>query len=184
LTTFTATESSAEGRLMFWMAPYAEDGVVYSFDDVVLEELPPIVISPSIIEQPQSLTITAYQSATFSVVATGTEPLTYQWLINGVIAYDSVYPYWTIPDVGSGYNGSVIECVVYNLNGSVKSTPATLTVVTEQTDYERGFSDGYASAKAVYDAQWQKASKTVNDCLDTVTIEAGVQFSMIRKTMA
>ena len=39
---------------------------------------------PLIISQPVSVTVTAGQTATFNVTATGTGPLTYQWYVNGV----------------------------------------------------------------------------------------------------
>ncbi|MFM7430483.1 MAG: PQQ-dependent sugar dehydrogenase, partial [Flammeovirgaceae bacterium] len=41
-------------------------------------------IAPSIIQQPTSLSVSVGQSATFSVTASGTAPLAYQWQKNGV----------------------------------------------------------------------------------------------------
>src|SRR5207245_5743058 len=40
-------------------------------------------VAPSISTQPASQTVPAGQTATFSVTATGTAPLSYQWLKNG-----------------------------------------------------------------------------------------------------
>ena len=40
-------------------------------------------VAPSITSQPAKITVTAGQTATFSVTATGTAPLTYQWKKNG-----------------------------------------------------------------------------------------------------
>src|SRR2546427_737239 len=42
-----------------------------------------VYVPPSIATQPQSLTVTQGQSASFSVVASGSAPLTYQWYLNG-----------------------------------------------------------------------------------------------------
>src|SRR5437588_11958638 len=39
--------------------------------------------APSITNQPASQTVTAGQTATFSVVASGTAPLSYQWMKGG-----------------------------------------------------------------------------------------------------
>jgi hypothetical protein len=50
-------------------------------DEVVLGVNPPT--GPSISIQPQPQTVTRGASATFSVVATGTSPLAYQWKFNG-----------------------------------------------------------------------------------------------------
>ena len=41
------------------------------------------VAAPSITTQPASQTVTAGQTATFTVAATGTAPMTYQWKMNG-----------------------------------------------------------------------------------------------------
>jgi len=45
-------------------------------------------VLPSISSQPQSQTNLAGSTATFSVTASGTPPLTYQWFKNGVILAD------------------------------------------------------------------------------------------------
>src|SRR6266446_5072713 len=42
-------------------------------------------VAPSITAQPASQTVTAGQTATFSVTASGTAPLTYQWKKNGAV---------------------------------------------------------------------------------------------------
>src|SRR4029077_9586998 len=44
----------------------------------------PAPVAPTITTQPVSQTVTAGQTATFTVVATGTAPLSYQWQKNGV----------------------------------------------------------------------------------------------------
>jgi len=43
-----------------------------------------VVLPPSITQQPQSQTVLSYNSASFSVVANGTGPFSYQWQKNGV----------------------------------------------------------------------------------------------------
>src|SRR5437899_7136286 len=40
-------------------------------------------VAPAITTQPANQTVTAGQTATFTVVATGTGPLNYQWQMNG-----------------------------------------------------------------------------------------------------
>ena len=42
-----------------------------------------LVVPPTITTQPATVTNNAVQTATFTVAATGTEPLTYQWQFNG-----------------------------------------------------------------------------------------------------
>src|SRR5438034_3894416 len=87
------------------------------------------VKGPTITTQPVSQTVTAGQPATFSVSATGTAPLSYQWQ-KGVtpISGATGASYITPPTTG-GDNGALFRVVVSNAAGSVTSTAATLTVV-------------------------------------------------------
>ena len=89
---------------------------------------PPPVGAPSINKQPLSQTVTAGQAATFSVSATGTYPLTYQWMKNGVALSGAASATYTTPAATASDNGAQFTVVVSNSLGSVTSTPATLTV--------------------------------------------------------
>src|SRR6202040_1170751 len=83
---------------------------------------------PTITMQPASQTVTAGQTATFTVVATGTSPLSYQWQKNGAaIAGANATSYTTAPTT-SADNGAQFTVVVSNTAGSVSSNAATLTV--------------------------------------------------------
>lgn len=84
--------------------------------------------------QPQSLTRDAGQSASFSVTATGTAPLAYQWQrANGPqggfanIAGATAATY-TIAAVGAGDNGARFRAVVTNVAGTATSNEAALAV--------------------------------------------------------
>jgi hypothetical protein len=85
-------------------------------------------VKPSITMQPSNKTVTAGATATFSIVATGTAPLTYQWQkgtspISGATSASYTTPATTVAD-----NGSQFKVVVSNSAGSATSNPATLTV--------------------------------------------------------
>jgi hypothetical protein len=83
--------------------------------------------APSIVIQPQSHTVSAGASATFSVIARGMAPLNYQWFFNGQpISAATSYSY-SIARVQSGQAGTY-TVVVSNSLGSVTSAPATLAV--------------------------------------------------------
>ena len=67
------------------------------------------------------------QSATFTVSATGTAPLTYQWLKNGVVIPNATSASLTLNTVSST-DAASYTVVVTNVVGSVTSSKATLTV--------------------------------------------------------
>ena len=84
--------------------------------------------APSISTQPANQTVTAGQSATFSVVASGTAPLSYQWRKNGTAISGATSAGYTTPTTTSTDNGAQFSVVVANSAGSVTSNSATVTV--------------------------------------------------------
>jgi RHS repeat-associated protein len=66
--------------------------------------------------------------ATFTVTATGTAPLSYQWQKNGVNISLATSAIYTTSATNSGDNGSTFDVVVSNTIGSVTSNTVTLTV--------------------------------------------------------
>jgi glucose/arabinose dehydrogenase len=81
----------------------------------------------TIVEQPQSRTVGIGQSVTFSVMATGTAPLTYQWQRNNTDISGATGTSYT-RTAASGDNGSTYRVIVSNSVGSITSNSATLTV--------------------------------------------------------
>src|SRR4029077_20156839 len=87
----------------------------------------PAPVPPSITTQPASQTVTAGQTATFTVAASGTAPLSYQWQKNGSpVGANS--PSYTTPATTTGDNGAQFTVVVSNSAGSTTSNAATLTI--------------------------------------------------------
>jgi len=70
----------------------------------------------------------AGQAAAFTVAATGTAPLTYQWKKNGTAISGATSSSYTTPATTSSDNGAQFTVTVSNSTGSVTSTAATLTV--------------------------------------------------------
>jgi len=86
------------------------------------------VISPvSITTQPTAQTVIVGNTATFSVVATGSAPLTYQWSKDGVAISGATAATYSIAATTAANAGSY-SVIVTNSVGSVTSAPATLTV--------------------------------------------------------
>ena len=84
-------------------------------------------VAPTV-SQPASVTVPLGQTATFSVTATGTGTLTYQWYKNGAPITGANSSTYTTPPTVAGDSGAVFTVVVSNSAGSVTSGPATLTV--------------------------------------------------------
>jgi len=83
---------------------------------------------PTITTQPTNQTVTAGQTATFTVVASGTAPLSYQWQKNGANIAGATTASYTTPVTTTAASGSTFDVVVSNTAGSVTSTAVTLTV--------------------------------------------------------
>ena len=88
----------------------------------------PVVVAPAITAQPAVQTVTAGQMATFSVTATGTAPLTYQWKKNGTDIEGVTTSSHTTDATVLTDSGAVFTVVVTNSAGSVSSSDAALTV--------------------------------------------------------
>ena len=85
-------------------------------------------IPPSITTQPTDQTVSEGQTARFTVTATGTEPLRYQWMKNGVDIPLATNASYTTPPTTMADNGARYSVVVSNVAGSVTSRNAILTV--------------------------------------------------------
>ncbi|MGH7967355.1 MAG: immunoglobulin domain-containing protein, partial [Limisphaerales bacterium] len=110
------------------------EGQVYLDNFVASSSQLPWVASnlgtPSITVQPQNQTVVLGNNVTFSILATGAQPLTYQWLQNGVAipgAAGAAYSSYTICSVQTNQAGKY-TVVVTNALGVLSSGPAVLTV--------------------------------------------------------
>jgi hypothetical protein len=88
----------------------------------------PAPVAPSITAQPLSQTIIAGQTATFSVTAAGTAPLSYQWQKSGVAISGATSSSVTTPAETIADNAAPFTVVVTNSVSSVTSSAAILTV--------------------------------------------------------
>jgi cyclophilin family peptidyl-prolyl cis-trans isomerase len=86
-----------------------------------------VATAPAITTQPTSQTVAAGVSVTFTVTATGTPPLSYQWKMAGTAIVGATNSAYTIASVQANDAGSY-TVVVTNTATSVTSDAATLTV--------------------------------------------------------
>jgi hypothetical protein len=127
------------------------------------------VVAPTITTQPSSSSVTAGSAASFTVVASGTAPLTYQWKKDGTSISAATSSSYSISSTSSSDAGSY-TVVVTNSAGSATSNAATLTVaaavisptITTQPNaasVQSGGSAGFsvvASGTAPLSYQWRK----------------------------
>ena len=87
-----------------------------------------VAVAPTITTQPAAQTVTAGQTATFTVVAAGTAPLSYQWRKNGANITGATATSYTTPATASSDSGSTFDVTVSNTAGTITSTAVALTV--------------------------------------------------------
>ncbi len=84
--------------------------------------------APTITTQPASQSATLGNSTTFTVIANGSAPLTYQWYWNGALVTGATASTYSTPVAVPSDNQSSFLVTVTNAVGSVTSTVATLSV--------------------------------------------------------
>ncbi len=89
--------------------------------------------APVITSQPQNKTVLQGNAATFSVTVTGSTPLSFQWMKNGINISNSNSSTYTIASTSSSDAGTY-SVIISNSSGSVTSNSATLTVNTSSTN--------------------------------------------------
>ncbi len=90
---------------------------------LLLTNAPPAITAP-----PQSQAVLVGQTATFSVAATGTPPLGYQWLFNGTNISGATTNPFALANVQLANAGNY-SVVITNIAGAVTSSPGSLTVL-------------------------------------------------------
>jgi glucose/arabinose dehydrogenase len=85
--------------------------------------------APSISSQPANVTVAAGQTASFTVTASGTAPLQYQWQRNGANIAGATAATYSLT-TSAADNGATFRAVVTNVAGTATSNSATLTVLT------------------------------------------------------
>lgn len=119
LTSTTAADNGARFRCI----------VTNSFGTATSNEATLTVnVPPSITTHPSNQTVTQGQPATFTVAASGSATLAYQWQRNQVNISGATLPSYTIASTAASDNGAKFRCIVTNGFGTATSNEATLTV--------------------------------------------------------
>lgn len=136
----------------------------------------PAPAGPAVTTQPLDQEVTAGQPVTFTVAATGSAPLSYQWKKNGVNIAGATAASYAIPAAISPDSGASFTVAVTDSAGSVASVRATLTVtpaagapiILSNPERARVLPDQKASFSVIawspspMSYQWQKGRSTGN----------------------
>src|SRR6185436_9009496 len=87
----------------------------------------PAAEAPRILEQPSSQSTVGPTDVTFTVAASGTAPLSYQWLRDGSPISGAIASSYALA-AGSSDTGARFSVLITNAAGAALSTPALLTV--------------------------------------------------------
>jgi len=187
--------------LVVLLVPLTQSGCAgLTSADATKSTTDPAPAMPSITAQPAKQTVTAGQTATFSVTASGTAPLSYQWQKNGTAIGSATAASYTTPATASSDSGSQFTVVVTNSAGNLTSSVATLTVtpapvapsITAQpanqtvTAGQTATFSVTASGTAPLNYQWQKNGTAIGGAIAasyttpaTATSDSGSQFIVV-----
>ena len=103
------------------------DGLLYYLQRSSVYKIQ-FAVAPSITMHPSDQTVAEGGSATFTVSASGTPPLNYQWQRDNVDISGANSTGYTIAPVSQADNGATFRCRVSNVYGMVTSNPAQLII--------------------------------------------------------
>jgi len=147
-----------------------------------LSSVRPALFAPRIVTQPQSVTVFGGQVAVFTVTATGTGPLGYQWQRNGVNVAGATTATLTINGVKTADAGEY-RVVVSNAAGNATSAAAMLTVYADKPVNPSGFV-WIAPGTFVMGSPVSEADRYSDEVQHTVTLTQGFWLSDHETTQA
>ena len=139
-------------------------------------------IAPGIVTQPADLTVSVGQAALFSVTASGSDPLTYQWLRDGVPIPGATLASFTLSGAALTDSGAQFTVHVGNAAGTASSSAAVLTVAAIPPSIAAGpqpqtVIDGASATFSVVASgtpplhyQWRKNGAAVGGDAPTLTL--------------
>jgi peptidoglycan/xylan/chitin deacetylase (PgdA/CDA1 family) len=148
---------------------------------------------------PEDVTVWEEEAASYRAEASGTAPISYQWLKNGVAVTGATSTIYTIAHTALSDSGAVFRCAVHNAYGQDTSAAALLRVrklvPASITAHPRGLTqiEGRpamfsvaATGNAPLYYQWQKNGADISEAMDSMlvlpsvsSIDNGARFRAI-----
>ncbi|HEV7927213.1 MAG TPA: immunoglobulin domain-containing protein [Verrucomicrobiae bacterium] len=128
---------------------------------------------PSILNPPAFQDVPQGATATFSVVADGTPPLIYQWLLNGSEISGATNSSYTVSNAQPANSGNY-SIIVTNAYGSITSAPAPLSLAIVPRPaalIDVAFTTASATAKTGFAATGVSANDYWNTCTSSINSE-------------
>lgn len=98
-------------------------------------------MAPTITTAPVASTVNAGGTVTFTVAATGSGTLSYQWRVDGVAIAGATSASYTTPALSAADSGKSYTVIVSNDAGSTPSTAAVLSVVDAEIAHSQSAAD-------------------------------------------
>ena len=144
-------------------------------------------VPPAIVAQPTNQMAMVGQTATFSVTATGTQPLSYQWMFDTTNITAGTNATLTLTNVQFSQAGAYTVAIT-NLYGSTLSSNATLTVLapptiitqpTNQTVYVGGTASFSVTASGTFPLgyQWNFNHTNIANATNATLVLTKVQLN-------
>ena len=190
----TAAVTSSNDGAFFSVTVSDADGSITSNNAVLTVTASDV--APSITAQPANATVSAGKSATFSVTATGTAPLSYQWMKNGASISGATSASYTTPGTSASDSGEKFSVTVTNSVSSATSNSATLTVNVPPSITTQPASQAVnagqtatfsvsATGTGTLSYQWNKSGAAISGATSasyttpaTTAAETGTQFTV------
>lgn len=195
IVTSTGISPDAAGEILIEIAPgAANDNVThFTYLGALRLETSPSVGELAIATNPESVSVTEYESATFRVSATGAGPFTVQWSKDGVEIADATDFAYFIPEASLALDGSAYSATISNATSSVTSTEALLTVAADvvrptalsvgvkgSTGLVVTFSEPLDPAKGAAISSYTVSDSSGNAVISSVTLsEDGTEVQLI-----